>query len=682
MRKSKAIVMMLWMMAFIISSLTWVQNVGAEEADTSDTTYNIEVVVDASGSLQKTDAENNRYTAIDIFLQTLRENGNNVGAVVFTSEIQADTGLSEMNSKSAKEKLSNQIKKYVPKKGDTNIGLALQTAANNLEKCDNNSENIILLLSDGNTDMGSEKADKESLAIEDKAIKQCISDDIKVYGICLNNNGEANLNEFKNISESTDGAFLEVKSSDNLVSALKNFYGQIFNTKFVSDTKTIKNGAVTKSIEVPSYGVEELNITINNASKLSNVTVTEPSGVDMSSNEFSGASSVIGDYYFIKITNPDSGPWKVTARGQEGTKITFDVVFNTENKVNLKTSSGANSFSLNESVDFNAGFYVNDKKLTGKKYYENYTGTLVVNFKDRDNQNLQYYPMESDGENGFKGSLTYDKEGNYEVYAVLTCGEFESMSSPIAISVGNALPTFSGGEDGEEAATVKIIKLFRNSKTIDLGEFFSDKEDKDISYNILASSYEDNEIEGPKGNEIVLKNLVDGKITVQAQDKDGGQVKGVVQIEVLNLGWIIILIIVLVLLVIAAIIAIKVREAAKRFFAGYLNIFSASEVDDSMSRPASNFRGKYSFANFGLMNHQFDNDMYFKVLRDKSVPGYGSHKLRLVSSKMFYYLSPSGEKAVKSLDMTTGMTYDIRSTSQEDPTGFNDTVSISLEEGY
>ena len=175
---------------------------------------------------------------------------------------------------------------------------------------------------------------------------------------------------------------------------------------------------------------------------------------------------------------------------------------------------------------------------------------------------------------------------------------------------------------------------------------------------------------------------MDGKITVQAKDKDGGQVKGVVQIEVLNLGWIIILIIVLVLLVIAAIAAIKVREAAKRFFAGYLNIFSASEVDDSMSRPASNFRGKYSFANFGLMNHQFDNDMYFKVLRDKSVPGYGSHKLRLVSSKTFYYLSPSGEKAVKSLDMTSGMTYDIRSTSQEDPTGFNDTVTISLEEGY
>ena len=126
----------------------------------------------------------------------------------------------------------------------------------------------------------------------------------------------------------------------------------------------------------------------------------------------------------------------------------------------------------------------------------------------------------------------------------------------------------------------------------------------------------------------------------------------------------------------------SIIKAKKRFFAGYLNVFSASQVDDSNSRPASSFTGKYALSNFCLMNHQFDNGMYFKVLPDKSVPGDGSHKLMLVSSKTFYYLSPSGEMATKSLEMVTGMTYDIRSTSQEDSTGYNDTISISLEESY
>ena len=647
MKHNKLLAVMLLVMTLIITSFTGVQPVMAEENGNNDTHYNIEVVVDASGSLKRTDPEDNRYTALDIFLQTLRENGNKVGSVVFTHQIEENTGLTDMNSKNAKEKLSNQ--------------------------------KIILLLSDGNTDMGSPEADEKSLGVERKAVEQCVADGIKVYGICLNSNGSANLQEFKDITSPTSGAFLEVKSSENLVAALKDFYGQIFKTKFISDTKTIKDGVASKSIEVPSYGVEELNITINNASKLSGVTITKPNGVDMSKNEFGGISSLIGDYYFVKITDPDAGLWVVTVKGKEGTEITFDFVFNADNSVGLETVSEDNSFSLNEDVEFSAGFYSEGEKLIGKKYYEYYTGTLVVNFANSENENRQCYPMEADGENGFKASLTYDKEGTYEVYAVLTCGEFESLSDPITISIGNALPVFSAGD---EVVTVKITKLFNKEETIDIGQYFSDKEDQDLSLTILASSYDDEDIEGPAGNEITLKKLVDGKMTVQAEDVSGGTVKGVIQIEVKNLTWIILLVGGIILLVIVGIVLFSIIKAKKRFFAGYLNVFSASQVDDSNSRPASSFTGKYALSNFCLMNHQFDNGMYFKVLPDKSVPGDGSHKLMLVSSKTFYYLSPSGEMATKSLEMVTGMTYDIRSTSQEDSTGYNDTISISLEESY
>ena len=674
MKHNKLLAVMLLVMTLIITSFTGVQPVMAEENGNNDTHYNIEVVVDASGSLKRTDPEDNRYTALDIFLQTLRENGNKVGSVVFTHQIEENTGLTDMNSKNAKEKLSNQIQSYVPDKGDTNIGLALQTAVDALNSGDNGSEKIILLLSDGNTDMGSPEADEKSLGVERKAVEQCVADGIKVYGICLNSNGSANLQEFKDITSPTSGAFLEVKSSENLVAALKDFYGQIFKTKFISDTKTIKDGVASKSIEVPSYGVEELNITINNASKLSGVTITKPNGVDMSKNEFGGISSLIGDYYFVKITDPDAGLWVVTVKGKEGTEITFDFVFNADNSVGLETVSEDNSFSLNEDVEFSAGFYSEGEKLIGKKYYEYYTGTLVVNFANSENENRQCYPMEADGENGFKASLTYDKEGTYEVYAVLTCGEFESLSDPITISIGNALPVFSAGD---EVVTVKITKLFNKEETIDIGQYFSDKEDQDLSLTILASSYDDEDIEGP-----ALKKLVDGKMTVQAEDVSGGTVKGVIQIEVKNLTWIILLVGGIILLVIVGIVLFSIIKAKKRFFAGYLNVFSASQVDDSNSRPASSFTGKYALSNFCLMNHQFDNGMYFKVLPDKSVPGDGSHKLMLVSSKTFYYLSPSGEMATKSLEMVTGMTYDIRSTSQEDSTGYNDTISISLEESY
>lgn len=678
MRHKKLLVVLCLVMTLIMSSFAGVHVVMAEEDTDEDLHYNIEVVVDASGSLKSTDPENNRFTAIDIFLQTLREKGNNAGSVVFTSEIQADTGLSEMNGKNPKENLSNQIKNAVPDYGNTNIGLALQTAVDKLKASNNGSQNIILLMSDGNTYMGSEDADRASLEIERKAVDQCVAEGIKVYGICLNKDGTANLDEFKNMTSKTSGAFLEVKTSENLVDALKDFYGQIFKTKFISDTKVITNGIATKSIEVPSYGVEELNITINNASKLTDVTITKPNGVDMTANEFGGISSRIGDYYFIKMTDPAAGLWVVTVKGEEGTEITFDFVFNANNSVGLETSSGDNTFSVNEEVAFSAGFYSKGQKLVGKEYYDHYKGTLVVNFADSKNENLQYYPMEADGENGFKASLSYDKEGTYEIYSVLTCGEFESQSEPIIVSIGNDIPVFKGGDKAE---IVKITKLFNTKETIDLGKFFTDKETQNLSLSILSSSYGEKDITGPKGNKITLKKLVDGKITVQAEDEGGATVKGVIQVQVKDYTWIIFVVAGVLVVLIIGIIIYKKVQAGKIFFEGTLVIFSSSsEVDDTNSQPQSNIRVKCELADFGLRGHQFDKGMYFKVLPDKSEPGYASHKLQLVSPKTFYYLSPSGEVATKSLNMERGMTYDIRSSSQEDPDAIDDTITLSLDE--
>ena len=678
MKKMTRMLVVILLMTLIITTILPSQRTEAETGETGNDNYNIEIVVDASGSLKHTDPEKNRFTAIDIFLQTLREKGNNVGAVMFTNVVGEDTGLSEMTSKSIKDELGRKIKEFVPKKGGTNIGDGLQTAVDRLKEQDNGAEKVILLISDGNTELGSAGADEKAMAVERKAVEQCITDNIKVYGVCLNSDGKADLEEFESITDPTSGAFLEVKSSDNLVKALKDFYAQIFKTNYIHTEEVIKDGKASKSIEVPAFGVEELNITIDNASKLTDEKITKPHNIPITPNEFKGISSLIGDYYFIKITDPDPGLWTVEVAGEEGTRISFDFVFNANSTVGIELDGEENEFSPNEEIEFTAGFFKEGKKVTGEKIYDDYSGTLVITpLEDGEEEKPAYYPMEEDDENGFEGTVSLDKEATYNAYAVLTCGEFESLSEPITFSVGNSLPTFVKGED---VAVLKINKLFNRSKKIDLNEYFSDKEDQTLEISVIASSYEEGDIEKLDGNEIKLKKLVDGKITLEAKDSSGATVRGILQVEVKNRLWIVFLIIGLIILIVAAIIGRKKYVDGKTFFEGYLNVFSASGVDDSMSRPASNFSGKYQLANFGLMNHQFDNNMYFRVLPDRSVPGYGSHKLQLVSSRPFYYQSPSGEQAVKTLDMTTGMTYDIRSTSQEDPSGYNDTISISLEE--
>lgn len=651
-------------------------NVKAEETENKSINYNIELVVDASGSLTRSDAEGNRYTALDIFLQTLREKGHNAGAVVFTEKIDMDTGLSEMNSKQAKDTLSSQIKSIKVSTGDTNIGLALDAAVKRLENTNNDSDNIILLVSDGNTDLGSAAKNEESIALENKAIQSCITGDIKVYGICLNHDNSADLNEFKNICSKTNGAFLEVKSSANLVAALKDFYAQIFNTKFISDTKVIgADGTVTKSIEIPAYGVEELNITISNANKISEITLTKSNGVEVSGNEFAGISSKIDDYYFVKISDPEAGTWSVTVKGDSGTEIVFDYVFNTDNRVGISVNSNTSTFSVNENIEVNVGFYDDGSKLVGNDYYKGYSGTLIVNLADMNSENAQYYPMENNGEQGFKYSLTYAEEGIYEAYAVLSCGEFESASDTIRINIGNEDPEFNNG--GEEFITVKVKKLFNNTAEIDVAEYFTDKEDSGLSYSLVASDYSNDAI-ALEGSTVLLSDLVDGTFTIQAEDSNGGAARGEFRVEVKNYLFLVIAAVIALLVIIISIFIILWIKAKNRFFDGYVNVFSNSVVDDSASKPVASFKGKLYLAEFGLQGHQFANDMHFVVLKDSTVKGNGSHRIQLNSSRPFYYQRPGGEQKVTSLEMNINMSYDIRSHSIENY-DVNDDICISLD---
>lgn len=651
--------------------------VKAQESDNAGVNYNIEVVVDGSGSLKRTDSEKNRFTAIDIFLQTLRENGNNVGAVVFTSKVVVDTGLSAMDSKNDKDNLSNQIKSYEVSNGYTNIGLALETAVDNLENAGNDLQNIILLISDGNTDLSSSDKIEASLQKEAMAVERCISSDIKVYGICLNHDDTANLDEFTTICDKTEGAFIEVKSSKNLVQALRDFYAQIFKTKYVTDVREIgSDGTVTKAIEVPAYGVEEINVTVDNASEIESILITKPSGVELSKNEFEGLSSKIDDFYFMKITEPDAGVWKVTVEGDPGTEITFDYVFNTDNKVIIQTNSSDNAFSPGEEIEITAAFSEDGVELSGAEYYEGYNATLVVNFSETENENLQYYPMDEDGESGYKTTLSYDQEGMYDIYAVLSCGEFESLSDTLGISIGNKLPVFNSGS--EEIITIKLKKLFSNSGEIELADYFTDEEDSELTYELLAPSYASDEI-ALDGSVVTLSNLVDGKFTIEAEDSNGGIAKGTFQVEVQNLLFVIIGIIVAVLLIIIAIVVLNIMKANRRFFDGYLNVFSNGDVDDSNSRPIAAFKKQVNLAEFCLQGHQFGNDVWFKVMKDNSVKGDGSHKLQMVSSKPFYYQGPDGEQKLTKLDMTLNMSYDVRSHSSEDFDAVDDSICISLD---
>ena len=154
-----------------------------------------------------------RYDAIDLFLALLTNTGNQVGAIVFDDDSQSyllDTGLLAVSGKEDKLAISTQIRQAGTRK-DTDIGSALLSAVEILtgSSADEDNKNVIVLFSDGRTDVGSDQeAYAQSLQNKDTAITMAQGAGIPIYSICLNASPVADPEELQEISDRTGGAAL------------------------------------------------------------------------------------------------------------------------------------------------------------------------------------------------------------------------------------------------------------------------------------------------------------------------------------------------------------------------------------------------------------------------------------------------------------------------------------------
>ena len=115
--------------------------------------FNVVFVTDTSGSMSNTDPDNYRFESIELFVRLLANGGNNVGSIVFSNGVVSKHDMINVNGKAEKDSISSQIRKEAPN-GWTDIGSGLMTAVDMLKsKGDPSLPSIIILLTDGNTEM-------------------------------------------------------------------------------------------------------------------------------------------------------------------------------------------------------------------------------------------------------------------------------------------------------------------------------------------------------------------------------------------------------------------------------------------------------------------------------------------------------------------------------------------------
>lgn len=341
------------------------------------THFNVVLAVDGSPSLvgkKGTDPNGVRYDAVELFMGLLTDKGNNVGAVVFngTDPLALNTGLNEASGFKAKNEILKQIKNTGIDKY-TDVGTAALEAVNTLKNVKNDMPSVVILMTDGKTEMETDDKLNQSLANKEKAIEKANEYDIPIYCICLNKNDSAATEEIKEIADRTSGEYVEVKNAKDLKKAYMSFYELIYKAPSTSEEATIGNkGYIDKTFYVPDKGVEEVNLVISSSGELKSIAVTKPDSTVLGASDFGDNIVKTKTFNLIKIVDPEGGDWNVKVKADKGTKVGFNIVYNSLISADIYVADAKKEYELDSSLQFHATLLNDNNLVTKEEDYDGY----------------------------------------------------------------------------------------------------------------------------------------------------------------------------------------------------------------------------------------------------------------------------------------------------------------------
>lgn len=513
--------------AIVLTAAVFLGFLPASAASTDETIesnrFNVVIVTDASGSMRTTDPGKNRFEAIKLFTNLLAEKGNVLGGVVFSSGIDAQSGLHVINSQADKDGVTKLLSSASSTGGWTNIGDALTIAVDMLcEQGDPSLPCVIVFLSDGNTAMGSAKETDASLGKKAEALQKARENGITIYGVCLNADYTADTSEMEQLASATGGEFREVNHASDLREVFSAFYNLIYGTSTISlvDDVIPSGGTLETGFDVPSFGIEEVNIIIyGNASDIS---VKRPDGSD-----YLADIQRLSPCIMLKLTDLAPGQWTLVTSGVPGDQIKINMVYNTDFIVDLQLPPDGPVYGDSDSLAFSARLISGGAIATGRDY-DGFNASLAV--MDAYDNILEALPM-SVLDGGFQLERTFTA-GTYRFQVHVAGNNIEkdsAKSDPITVMPREAL----GDTPVENAPpspvrdTVKRTVYtwpFRPANfTLDITGLATDPEDEDLRYSIISSSFLEGKDYSVNDDVLTVRNfsLHKGAFTVRATDPGG-----------------------------------------------------------------------------------------------------------------------------------------------------------------
>lgn len=626
-----------FLIAFILFMNTGIR-VTADEVKGKENRFNVVFVTDESGSMKDTDPEGLRYEAIHRFIGLMAQEGNYLGSISFDDEIIVQQDVNPVDGFKQKEAFVEQISS-AKTGGYTDIGLGLTTAVEALEKDrDPSLPSVIILLTDGNTDLREDEAEEGSLALKADAIERARQAGYVIYTICLNTDGSADISEMQQIASATGGEFTEVKKAKDLVDVETLYYKMIFGSIDGGSGEVIisNDGTAFKEFDVPSIGVEEINIVFDGS--FEKCEVTDPAGKTYSDNELAEVSMIGRDFTLVKIAKPIGGTWTATAFGSPGTRIDFKLLYNSTFYIETSVAP-AGEYQIGDVVTFKAQVCDMNGIVSDMEKYQNFRGTVYVSNRAEENS----YSM-TIGSDGFTYDYTISDEGTFYVRMSVADGDMIAESDEIyEISVNNATPI-----PAEELSKVHVNRwpFIGGAAKVVLNNTAADPEEESLTFEIQSTAFTEEDYSFD-GTELIVDgfSIPKGSFTIRATDPHGAYCEYDILVTSTNIGLIMALIICAGTLLVLVAMGMVVYKKKLIPFMGTITVqpFNDEEYEYTVPYTVTPGRGSIRLASFVPDLSGLPNDCKFQA-------GGKEKSIYFVSKRPVYSNITGGERKKIKID--------------------------------
>ncbi|MFD1887126.1 vWA domain-containing protein [Paenibacillus wenxiniae] len=419
------------------------------------------LLLDVSNSMKSSDPQKLGNEAMKLFIDMLPAQGDRVGVVAYTDQIEREKALTSLNSADSKASLKRFIDDL--NRGPyTDISIGMSEAISILQDgARQGSEPMIVLFADGNNDLNSNAGKTNSQA--DQQLKAAVDNAKKlgypVYTVGLNADGKLNQQALANIASETGGKSFVTSSADELPQILSEIFAAHQQVNVVPVGSITGNGQFQNvKINIPNASVKEANISIMSSQKVE-VKLIDPNGkaVAVPSDQVNVSTSK--SYSLVKLLNPQQGDWTLQVKGVDKDKIDINLIFNYSLELALEPLANK-SYSKGDKIDISAYMTSNGQKLTDASQ----VGSLkaVLNVTDLDSGAKSQVPLTTKGTQ-FTGTFEVPDNHRYQLVVRAEEQSFYRETAPVTVdatgtaSSGSTTPATPTPADDGKIAGLSLI---------------------------------------------------------------------------------------------------------------------------------------------------------------------------------------------------------------------------------